>query len=67
MPCSWSMGKAVAMMKDFYGLVDNVAVLKHEDASAWERTALKFLFTPLVHTGGDDDDLYGRRENLIFL
>jgi flavorubredoxin len=43
------MGKAVAMMKDFYGLVDNVAVLKHEDTLSLGKNTLKFLFTPLVH------------------
>lgn len=43
------MGKAVAMMKDFYGLVDNAAVLKHEDTLSLGKNTLKFLFTPLVH------------------
>ena len=43
------MSKAVAMMKDFYGLVDNVAVLKHEDTLSLGKNTLKFLFTPLVH------------------
>lgn len=43
------MSKAVAMMKDFYGLVDNVSVLKHEDTLSLGKNTLKFLFTPLVH------------------
>ncbi len=36
------MAKAVAMMKDFYNIVDNVEVVKHEQTSAWGRTSLLY-------------------------
>ena len=43
------MGKAIAMMKDFYGLEENVQVVKHEETLSLGRYTLRFLFTPLVH------------------
>ena len=43
------MAKAVAMMKDFYNIVDNVEVVKHEQTLSLGKNTLKFFFTPLVH------------------
>lgn len=43
------MGKAVAMMKDFYNLTQNVEVVKHDDTLNLGKHTLRFLFTPLVH------------------
>ncbi|HQC64281.1 MAG TPA: FprA family A-type flavoprotein, partial [Anaerolineaceae bacterium] len=43
------MGKAISMMKDFYGVDDNVMVVKHEDTLSLGKFTLRFLFTPMVH------------------
>lgn len=43
------MGKAISMIKDFYGVEDNVKVVKHEETLSLGKFTLKFLFTPLVH------------------
>ncbi len=43
------MGKAIAMMKDFYEIDENVEVVKHEQTLSLGKNTLKFLFTPLVH------------------
>ncbi len=43
------MGKAIAMLKDFYGVEDQVQVVKHEETLNLGRYTLRFLFTPLVH------------------
>ncbi|HNY83668.1 MAG TPA: FprA family A-type flavoprotein [Anaerolineaceae bacterium] len=43
------MGKAIEMMKDFYGVTENVKVVKHEEMLSLGKFTLKFLFTPLLH------------------
>ncbi|MFZ3070900.1 MAG: FprA family A-type flavoprotein [Anaerolineaceae bacterium] len=43
------MAKAIAMINDFYGLDQNVEVVKHEQTLNLGKNTLKFLFTPLVH------------------
>ena len=43
------MNKAVAMMKDFYNIDQNVEVLKHEQTLSLGKNTLKFIYTPLVH------------------
>jgi len=43
------MNKAVAMMKDFYTIDQNVEVLKHEQTLSLGRNTLKFIYTPFVH------------------
>ncbi|MEN6580361.1 MAG: FprA family A-type flavoprotein [Anaerolineaceae bacterium] len=43
------MGKAIAMMNDFYGITENVEVVKHEQTLSLGKNTLRFLFTPLVH------------------
>jgi anaerobic nitric oxide reductase flavorubredoxin len=43
------MGKAIGMVKDFYGVEDNVRVVKHDETLSLGKLTLRFLFTPLVH------------------
>lgn len=43
------MAKAIAMMKDFYDVTENVEVVKHDQTLSLGRHTLRFLFTPLVH------------------
>lgn len=43
------MSKAIGMMKDFYGVEENVKVVKHDETLSLGKLTLRFLFTPLVH------------------
>jgi len=59
------MSKAIEMMKDFYGVEDNVQVVKHEETLSLGRLTLKFLFTPLVHWP-ETMMTYVEQEKLLF-